>query len=338
MSPFAFFSAHRSSSSSTSTRHQPEDRQTFPQPVIASHHTLYDITLPGTHDSAAYTARPELLSRAHILPLQLRPIRALVASVQKDFALTQTLSVLEQLRAGARFLDIRVSKRPSSTNDTSFWTVHGMVLCVPLADIIQQINSFHHETAANPVTVVTVFRSQQLASDEEQQLSDFVYHHINHPVFEGDADRLRVTPLVQLPQNVIAGLCDSHLSVQWGRDPWLDTYSSDKKISFLHRILTSFDHKGLRNNLLVLGWTVTPQTSDITMRVLSFGLLRPGVTDEAAKMNARFRPFLKDSRDVLRERANVIFFDCFSSRLAAMVNTLNVTYSDTEDSAVSQQS
>lgn len=300
-----------------------------------SSRTLYDVVLPGTHDSAAYAARPELLSRGHILPLRVAPIRKLVASVQVDFAITQTLTILEQLHAGARFLDLRVSKRPASTGDLSFWTVHGMVLLVPLPDVIQQINQFHQQTAHNPVTIVTVFRPQQLQPDEEEELSSFVVSNLEHPFFQSDADVLRTTPVSSLPQNVIAGIQASVLPVSWGKDPWLDTYNSDKKIQFLSDTLQTATHRDVRNDLLVLGWTVTPQTADITWRVLSLGMLRPGVRTEAPKMNDRLPLFFKQHADALQQRTNVVFFDCFTSQHATLINTLNGAHSDTDDSALS---
>lgn len=211
-----------------------------------------------------------------------------------------------------------------------------MVLCVPLADVIQQINAFHDETASyRCVTVVTVFRSYLLDDAEEKQLADFVISQLNHPYFKGSNDQLRRVSLNELPRNVIAGLHGYRLDVPWGQDAWLDTYSADKKISFLRRTLATTKHRNLRDDLFILGWTVTPSVMDITFRVLSLGLLRPAVKTEAVKMNERFAEFFDLFRDSMQERVNVVFFDCFSAKHAQIVRTLNGASTDTDDSTVS---
>lgn len=289
-----------------------------PQPVNptpVSERTIYDELLPGTHDSAAYAARPDLVSRTTVAPLLLNPIRSAVASVQTDFALTQTLSIYEQLCAGARFLDIRVTKRPGSTGDNSFWTHHGMVLCVPLASVIDQINLFHNQ-CTTPIPIITVFRPTSLLPSERAELSKFVYARARHPVFQGTALGLRQTPVSSLPPNVFAGLQDSQLDISWGRDPWLDTFSENKKITFLSKILKAARGCATRNDLLVLGWTVTPSVLDIILRAGSFGLLRDSVLGAASKMNSRFTQFIVDQGRQMRDRANVIFFDGFTKQLA----------------------
>ncbi|KAI0566094.1 PLC-like phosphodiesterase TIM beta/alpha-barrel [Gracilaria domingensis] len=284
--------------------------------------TLYDVVLPGTHDSAAYVIRPDLSSRSTTFPLRLRAIRTFLSTVQADFALTQKLNVYQQLLAGARFLDIRVSKRPPASGDCQFWTVHGMVLCVPLIDILQQINSFHHETDAAH-TVITVFRAQFLHPSEEIQLTQFVRQTLQHHVYEGTASQLRHVSLCDLPPNVVAGLRGMSLPVEWGRDAWIDTYSCDRKIAFIQSVLLAFESRYDRDDLFVLGWTVTPSVWDVTLRVLSFGYCRPSVKAEAANMNARFKTFANTYPLALQQRCNVIFFDCFSHKLGSMVNSLN---------------
>ncbi|CAN8074549.1 unnamed protein product [Agarophyton chilense] len=284
--------------------------------------TLYDLLLPGTHDSAAYVIRPDLASRSTALPLRVRAIRTYLSTVQADFALTQKLTVYHQLQAGARFLDIRVSKRPPASDDGQFWTVHGMVLCVPLVDILRQINCFHQHTDSAH-TVIIVFRAQFLHPSEEIQLAHFVRHTLKHTIFDGCEAQLRKVPFSELPPNVIAGLCGMPLSVEWGRDAWIDTYSCDRKISFLQSVLQAYKSRFCRNDLFVLGWTVTPSVWDVTIRVLSLGYFRPSVKSEAANMNARFDEFMNANSLALRQRCNVIFFDCFSRKLGTMVNSLN---------------
>lgn len=208
-----------------------------------------------------------------------------------------------------------------------------MVLCAPLQEILAQINEFHNETEGHHgCTVVSVFRSQLLTADEEDELAQFVAAQLQHPVYDGDRNELRDIPYICLPRNVVAGLKSCKLDVAWGRDAWIDTYSADKKIAFLRRTLAVTKHRGMRNDLFVLGWTVTPSVWDVTFRVLSLGSLRPAVIAEASKMNERFSEFLNAEGEELGLRANVVFFDCFSETHAQMIAKLNQQI-DTDDSA-----
>lgn len=290
--------------------------------------TLYDVILPGTHDSAAYTARPDLVSRLTPTAMRYPLVRSAVSSVQTDFALTQTLTVFEQLRAGARFLDIRVTKRPG---DDKFWTHHGMVLCIPLSEILEQINQFHdycnrRRSALRSipyVPVVSVFRTSALSSHECRLLTVFVRSKLKHDVFEGNANALRSTPLLSLPPNIIAGLDNTLLDLSWGTDVWVNTYVADTKISFLSKTIHASMPRFARDSLLILGWTVTPSAVDIVLRVLTRGILRPSVLAAATRLNSRFHDFAKRHVKQLKLSTNVVFFDAFSVSLATQVFSLN---------------
>lgn len=209
-----------------------------------------------------------------------------------------------------------------------------MVLCVPLADVIHQINRFHAETDDDPQVVVSVFRPHLLDANEREELSNFVFTSLEHPCFDGDGDDLRTIPMRLLQRNVVAGLTGSQLTVGWGRDAWLNTNSSDRKICFLKDTVAVTKHREVRNDLFVLGWTVTPSVMDVTVRILSIGTMRPSVRTEAAKMNARFDHFLKDHKLSMRQRVNVVFFDCFTAKLAQQVKDITMESPDTDDSTV----
>lgn len=210
-----------------------------------------------------------------------------------------------------------------------------MVLCVSLADVLAHVNQFHAETDASPQVVIMVFRSCYLDQREELELEHYVHQQLQHKCFEGDRNDLRSTPVHRLPRNIVAGLYNSTLNVQWGQDAWIDTYSADRKICFLRDTLSETKHRELRNDLFVLGWTVTPGLFDVTMRVLSLGTLRPALVAEAVKMNARFQPFLKSYRRAMRQSVNVVFFDCFTSKLGQLVNELAQPSFTTNNSTVS---
>lgn len=294
------------------------------EPAEQNGPSLYEVLLAGTHDSAAYDARPDLLSRTAPAGMRASAVRALTARVQCEFALTQMLSVGEQLDAGARFLDLRVSKRAGTPeNIDEFWTVHGMVLCVPLADVVAQINEFELARAngTRDAPVVLAVRAYALSTHEMAALGAFIVRELRGDVFVGDATALARMPVCRLPPFVLAGVPPSRLGAEWGTDVWTDTYCASTKIAFLNEALEAAKSKRSRDaaRLLVLGWTVTPSAVDVALRFISWGVLRRTVMEEAADMNCLFDRFAESRAGVLRDKVNVVFFDCFSEREAALI-------------------
>lgn len=100
--------------------------------------SLLDVTLPGTHDSAAYKLSRRIMPGTLPLPLWLVVQLAADAGISAadyviHWALTQDASISEQLDAGIRFLDLR-----AGWNGTTWVTCHtaeGPALsgCAPVA-------------------------------------------------------------------------------------------------------------------------------------------------------------------------------------------------------------
>ncbi|PKX92852.1 PLC-like phosphodiesterase [Aspergillus novofumigatus IBT 16806] len=113
--------------------------------VIKDRH-IQHIIMPGTHDSGMSTISGHLLSGGSPTNTQ-----------------TQGLNIYDQLRAGARWFDLRIASIHQTTpneGDYGFWTTHvnNELAEVPigntgegLSDIIQEINHF---TAENPGEVI----------------------------------------------------------------------------------------------------------------------------------------------------------------------------------------
>lgn len=282
-------------------------------------------------------------------------VRALTARTQTEFALTQHLTVRQQLEAGARFLDLRVSKRHGTPDNVDeFWTIHGMVLCVPLAEVVAQLNAFENarnsgavggagaQTASRDAPVVLAVRCYALSAEESWALGRFLVSELVGGVYLGDAAGLARVPVAELPPFILAGVPPSRLDAEWGADVWTDTYSSAKKIAFLEDALATAKLKprlgsasdGTEggttppstpsgpSNLLVLGWTVTPNVVDVALRFVSGGTLRRTVMEEAMDMNLLFDSFAGEKAPEIRDKANVVFFDCFSEREALLVKRI----------------
>lgn len=123
---------------------------------------LGDITFPGTHHSAAYTLTksfnpndPEYASTIESASISLGvdiPDK-LVSPWACDFALTQSLSISEQLQAGVRYLDLRVDYDSQTQSFRVFHLLFGQQIDI----ILRQIKEF---IDVHPKEVIVVEMSE----------------------------------------------------------------------------------------------------------------------------------------------------------------------------------
>ncbi|KAK1863056.1 hypothetical protein I4F81_005620 [Pyropia yezoensis] len=280
---------------------------------------LYDVLLPGTHDSSSYTMTTEVVPRgAH--PLLQRPwIRRLLSAPLAAMSVTQGARVLTQLRAGARYLDLRVGK--VAGDRSTWWMIHGMVACAPFAEAVADINAFHREGGG---TVVWVIREERFAPGESAALAAYLRATVEGTIYDGDQAGLRRTPFRGLPPNVIFGVAAlTPIPALLAVDEWVNTYSSRVKIPVLLSQMSAASTRHARDTLMVIGWTLTPQPVDIALRVLTFNVGRPSIREAAAAMNRQVYPFLRDHRGLTLRVANVIFFDWMGAAEAEAVLAMN---------------
>jgi hypothetical protein len=298
--------------------------------------SLCDLVLVGTHDSCSYKIDSSVTARSALPALRVGLVRKGTAGAIRDVSQTQELDILGQLQAGVRFLDLRVSKLPAAHNDKRFWTVHGMAVCVPLEDVLHQVNTFHdlvaaatgdHEAAADlfPIPVVSVIRPLDLDAAELEELALQVQSTLRGGIFSGSAKDLRLAALADLPRNVVAGLPSlSALPAEWGYDAFTDTYMAEVKIKFLLDYMAALKPRKTRDDISVIGWTVTPQLKDVVLRILTVGIRPRTLKSEALKVNARFPEFLKEHGQAVASVANVVFCDFVDNAFAnCVIDTSN---------------
>lgn len=260
-----------------------------------------------------------------------------------------------QLRAGARYLDFRVSSavhaRPAASADP-FWLVHGAVACVPLAAALADMAAFadgYRTAGARSPTVVVVCRLEGPdAAWDAPALAALAARFVAalgaDALYRGDAEALRSAPFAGLPPWVVSGVPGVGAwarvpkaagdQAHFGSDVWIDTYDLDEKEAGLVRQLAetspradrareAYKPNRARADLYAVAWTVTPQPTDIVKRIVSCGLARPSLETEAVRFNARFAAFAERHADALRDKANVITFDFLTQELSAQVLALN---------------
>ena len=88
---------------------------------------IWDLLVPGTHNSAAYMSK-------NYIPLV------------KKYMICQTLSILNQLRIGVRYFDFRVvGYKPGEGDDTIQWWCGHTFLAVPLSKVVSELMLFIEE-------------------------------------------------------------------------------------------------------------------------------------------------------------------------------------------------
>lgn len=283
------------------------------------------------------------------------PLSCFLRPTLRDFSKTQYGGIGSQLRAGARYLDFRVSSavhdRPAGAADP-FWLVHGAVACVQLATVLADMAAFaakYRDAGVRPPTVVVVCRLEGPDSFWDAPTLAALAGRFRDALgvdalYDGDAESLRSTPFASLPAWVVSGVpgIGTWLRVpksagdqaNFGSDVWINTYDLDEKESGLLAQLAATRNRADRADLArkpgrkradmyAFAWTVTPQPADIVKRIVSCGLARPSLETEAIRFNGRFAAFAEQHAAALKAKVNVVTFDFITQELSAQVLALN---------------
>lgn len=115
---------------------------------------LCQVAIPGTHDSATYKWNKELgaspdndvtsslqdkleFGRGIIRKIGSKLTDGILHIIYERLCKCQDMSILQQLKSGIRYLDLRVALAPDGT----FYTCHG-VFCVALTEVFQEVTEF----------------------------------------------------------------------------------------------------------------------------------------------------------------------------------------------------
>ncbi len=110
---------------------------------------LGQICIPGSHDSGTYDIKEDSTIDESSAPPVLRHLSNVpllgvgIDKIIKRWAKTQLMTILHQLQAGIRYLDIRITGR-GGTTIPEIWVTHSM-LSVPLTTVIEDIRQFCKE-------------------------------------------------------------------------------------------------------------------------------------------------------------------------------------------------
>lgn len=306
---------------------------------------------PSFRPSACDSATPLGAPAALAFP----PLSCFLRRTLREFSKTQYGGIGAQLRAGARYLDFRVSSavhdRPTGAADP-FWLVHGAVACVQLATVLADMAAFaaeYRDAGVRPPTVVVVCRLQGPESFWDGATLAALAARFKDALgadalYDGDAEALRRTPFSSLPAWIVSGVPGIGTWARvpksagdqghFGSDVWINTYDLDEKEKgLLAQLSATRDRRDRaeesrkpgrkRADLYAFAWTVTPQPTDIVKRIVSCGIARPSLETEGVRFNGRFSAFAQQHAAALKAKANVVTFDFITQELSAQVLALN---------------
>ena len=274
--------------------------------------TLAQLTLPGTHDSGAYRLTSQLMPDPRFpTPWERSAIelaerlRVPVDRVITPWALTQTLDVGEQLRAGYRYVDLR-----AGWNGT-VWCAHHAEVGTPIRTILRHVAGFAAEYTGE-VVVVQVSHLDGFPTDEQvRALAEMVGEELRGvlvPVVRL-MNRTTVGDMVESGERVLVTFGNgdyenerrafsnglqpappvsslltssspsssppfpySHLWPPWTlHNTYADTADPSEMVRYNRKQVAAFgggSGGGAKGSLLKLSWTLTTQTSTVLESVL----------------------------------------------------------------------
>lgn len=142
---------------------------------------LYEICMPGSHDAGTYnistSSKRIAFSNGYFDKMSL-----LLASLVAPFAKAQNLSILEQLKVGVRFFDLRPHyNNYSAIGDSSaFYASHGGMIGGAFKDMLDDLRTFMNSTHGEIVVVRLGWFSN---FDKSSILSNDATGAANHKAF-----------------------------------------------------------------------------------------------------------------------------------------------------------
>ena len=118
--------------------------------------SLWDMTLPGSHDTLSYDLSDQLT--------ELPSTPNMIGSIVRDFAITQSINITQQLDAGIRFLDIRVMR----STDGVWYGTHTVRTNKPAIAYINEISQWLEKSKGEYLIVFISRHGAECLKGEEQ--------------------------------------------------------------------------------------------------------------------------------------------------------------------------
>ena len=263
---------------------------------------LAGLTLPGTHNSAAY----DLSTQFNENDPQYNYIQEatfgvdlpnkLIAKFACRFALTQSLSISEQLRSGIRYFDLRVDYDEETSTFRTFHLLFGL----PIQDILNQIQAF---IKAHPSEIVIIemreLLSPSITAEKKRELAQIILDAFGSALFPVTSALPTIGEMQAAGTTVIVAVQDGEINSSsdmiWPtsgkiRDTFANTVDVEEMNEYNQERLVEFNAESNQYLFTKLSWILTPDTDylkDSLLRGSIYSLAKdeanPALVDFAAK-------------------------------------------------------
>uniref|UniRef100_A0A8C6U1N6 Phosphatidylinositol-specific phospholipase C X domain-containing protein n=1 Tax=Neogobius melanostomus TaxID=47308 RepID=A0A8C6U1N6_9GOBI len=102
---------------------------------------LYDLVIPGSHDSMSYDLD---INSSIIEPNLLKTYShmRIVRAIMERWAKTQESTMRQQLDAGARYFDLRIARKENDPDPTRLYFYHGLLTHTDVETVLRAINDW----------------------------------------------------------------------------------------------------------------------------------------------------------------------------------------------------
>ncbi|KAL6526001.1 hypothetical protein OROHE_015525 [Orobanche hederae] len=223
------------------SNHHPTDRKNWMSALGPEKLQINQIVWPGTHDSATNKIG---------IPLVTRP-----------FARCQSLSIYEQLKTGARVLDIRVQEDRR--------VCHGILLGYSVDTVISDLKKFLEETQSE---IIILEIRTEFGHDDPPNFDKYLEDQLGESLIHQDDQVFNKTISELLPKRIICVWKPRKTahpkpgSPLWGsgylKDNWIDTDLPSTKFESNLKHLGEQQHVAIRKFFYRVENTVTPQADN----------------------------------------------------------------------------
>mmetsp|Transcript_3489 Transcript_3489/g.7979 ORF Transcript_3489/g.7979 Transcript_3489/m.7979 type:complete len:418 (+) Transcript_3489:230-1483(+) len=261
---------------------------------------LGDITLPGTHHSAAYVLSTKFNPNdAEYQAIQDASFGVdlpdkLIAPWVCRFALTQSLSIAEQLQAGVRYFDLRVDYDPETSTFRAFHLLFGL----RIEDILVQMKEFISDHPTEIIVVeMTELLSPSATAGVKQNLAQTILDTFGSALLPasdslptvGDMQSAGTTVIVTVKDDDVNSFSELIWSSNGIRNTFANSVDLQTMIDYNQERLGEFGTASDRFLFNKLSWILTPDSDYIKKSILGGSLFdlakeaNPALKDFAAR-------------------------------------------------------
>jgi len=277
--------------------------------------SLSSISMPGTHDTGTYgISKPEIapdLDKTVQNLLRNDPMKEQHLQYAKDWAVTENLDMLNQLKVGIRYFDLRLCK----TSQDELKTCHGLY-AASMKSIIDDVVQFIHVPNHEKEIIILDFAPLNINSGDIAKLSQWLVNAFGSKI--ASPTQFNVNSLIntfwQQQRQIIVMLnndteASRYPDLFWPGSRsyglWANTENSDELITKMINSLNGRDHTKLFNFSLVL----TPQPQTVILGLLG------GSINSLIKMTGGYKFKINDwldqpqNKEQVRTHGNIISED-----------------------------